>query len=143
MREGFHMSSAPTKGRLQPAISEDTAFFWDGARERRFLAQRCAQCKMVRHPPGPACPHCHSLEYEITELEGKGHLYSYTIQHHPMAPGFDRPAIIGLVELPEGVRFVANINDVDENTLKIGETLEVHYIDQDEGWTAPQFRRPL
>jgi uncharacterized OB-fold protein len=123
-------------------MSPDTEFFWEGARQGKLLAQRCSACQELRHPPGPACPYCHSLDYEITELSGRGVLYSYMVQHHPLAPGFTGPAIVVVVELDEGIRLISNLVDVDPEDVKIGEPLEVLFVDQEEGWTAPQFRRP-
>jgi uncharacterized protein len=136
------MSTNPTSGRVGPAVNQDSSFFWDGARERRLLIQRCAKCHQLRHPPGPACPECHSLEWDVVESAGRGTLYSYTVVHHPPVTGFDGPATAIVVELDEGTRLVSNIDDEDARDLRIGEPLEVFFLDQDEGWTVPQFRRP-
>ena len=136
------MVTSPTAGRSVPAVSPDTEFFWAGARRGELLAQRCSACARLRHPPGPSCPYCGSLDYGISQLSGRGVLYSYTVQHHPPAPGFDAPALIVVVELEEGIRLVSNLADADDEDVKIGEPLEVFFLDQEEGWTAPLFRRP-
>lgn len=39
------------------------------------------------------------------------------------------------------MRIVSNVDEIDPDTLRIGEPLEVYFVDQDEGWTVPQFRR--
>jgi uncharacterized OB-fold protein len=134
--------SVATSGRLRPAMNEDTQFFWDAAANGQLAIQRCTPCGELRHPPGPACPACHSLLWEPVQVSGRGTLYSYTVVHHPPAPGFDDPAIAVVVELEEGVRLISNLTDVDPATLQIGELLEVWFVPQEEGWTAPQFRRP-
>src|ERR1022692_4075708 len=41
---------------MRPAISPDTAFFWDGAALGELRIQRCGDCGALRHPPGPLCP---------------------------------------------------------------------------------------
>lgn len=122
-------------------MNRDSAFFWEGAKDHRLLAQRCTSCGRLRHPPGPACPFCHSLDWEAAELSGRGELYSYTIVHHPMPPGFDEPAVAVVVDLAEGLRMVSNLEDAESAPLRIGEPLEVFFLDQDEDWTVPQFRR--
>ena len=122
-------------------MDRDNAFFWEGAKDHRLLAQRCTSCGRLRHPPGPACPFCHSLDWEAAELSGLGELYSYTIVHHPKPPGFDEPAVAVIVELTEGLRMASNLEDADAAPLRIGEPLEVFFLDQDEDWTVPQFRR--
>jgi uncharacterized protein len=132
-------SYAPTRGRLRPGQSADTEFFWSGCDEHRLLIQRCAGCGVLRHPPGPACPACHSLESEPVESAGHGTLYSFAVHHYPPVQGFDGPAVIGLVELDEGVRMVSNIVGSDPASLHIGDRVAVFFLDQAEGWSLPQF----
>jgi len=134
--------AASTSGRLRPAMSRDTAFFWEGAREHRLLVQRCRSCGEPRHPPGPMCPRCRSLEWEAHEVSGRGTLFTFMVHHHPKVSGFDGPVVVGVVELDEGTRLLANVVGVDPADLRIGERLETFFVDQDEGWTVPQFRRP-
>jgi uncharacterized OB-fold protein len=126
---------------MRPGITRDNEFFWLGLQEHRLLAQRCEQCGELRHPPGPGCPLCHSLDWDVVELSGRGTLFSWVVQHHPPAAGFDGPALIAVVELEEGLRLVSNA-DADPATLAIDEPLEVFFLDQEEGWTVHQFRRP-
>ena len=51
-------------GRPRPSINQDVAFFWEGVAEGKLLIQRCLKCQALRHPPGPGCPKCSSLEWE-------------------------------------------------------------------------------
>jgi uncharacterized OB-fold protein len=74
-------------------------------------------------------------------MSGQASLYSYMVLHHPLPPGFDEPALVVVAELAEGVRLVSNLVDPGEEELAIGEPLEVCFVAQEEGWTAPQFRR--
>lgn len=131
----------PLSGRRKPAMNQDTEFFWEGTRLHKLRIQSCAACGALRHPPGPACPHCHSLEWTTIDSSGAGTLYSFVVQRHPQAPGFDGPAVIVLVELEEGVRVISNVR-IDPDDLVIGESLVVAFLDQEEGWTATEFRRP-
>jgi uncharacterized OB-fold protein len=133
--------NTPTSGRTPPAIGPDTQFFWDAAAKEELRIQCCSACGRLRHPPGPACPRCLSLEWETRLMSGRGTLYSYMVLHHPLPAGFEHPAIVVVVELEEGVRLVSNIAGVTAESLRIGEPLEVFFLPQEEGWTAPQFRR--
>jgi uncharacterized protein len=135
------MAGMPTRGRIAPGMSTDTVFFWEGAKQRQLLIQRCRGCGKLRHPPAPACPSCHSLDWDTVQSSGRGALYSYTVAYHPAPPGFTGPAVAVIVELEEGIRLVSNLVDADPDTLMIGEPLEVFFVDQEEGWTAPHFRR--
>jgi uncharacterized protein len=145
MTESFELMSNDRNvavGRTRPVMNEDTRFFWDAAADGWLAIQRCTECGVLRHPPGPACPHCHSMSWEASKATGRGTLYSYTVLHRPKPPGFDGPAIGIVVELEEGVRLISNIVAVDPDTLRIGEPLKVYFVAQEEGWTVPQFRRP-
>jgi uncharacterized OB-fold protein len=137
------MTRLPASGRLRPQATADSAFFWDAAAAGRLDIQRCTACQALRFPPGPACPHCHCLEWEAIRASGKGRLFSYTVVRHPVMPGFQGPAVVAIVELEEGVRMATNI-DIDADSaddLVIGEPLEVFFLPQAEGWSVPQFRR--
>lgn len=137
------MTGLPVSGRLRPQATADSAFFWEAAAAGRLDIQGCAACGALRYPPGPACPLCHCLEWKAVPASGKGRLYSYTVVRHPAMPGFDGPAVAAIVELEEGVRMATNL-DIDPDSaddLVIGEPLEVFFLPQEEGWTAPQFRR--
>jgi uncharacterized OB-fold protein len=129
-----------TEGRIIPAKTPDTEFFWNGLRDHRLLIQRCTSCTLLRHPPGPMCPVCQSVEWDAVESAGRGNLYSYTTVYAPLAPGFTQPAVVGLVALEEGTRIVSNLVDVSPEELEIGMPVEVFFADQAEGWTVPQFR---
>ena len=113
--------------RLAPSMTADTQFFWDGAKEGRLLIQRCAACAMLRHPPRPMCPNCHSLEWEVIDASGRGPVYSYVMPRHPPLPFFDDGYIVVLVELEDGVRRVSNLVDVEPNDASIGMPVQVRF----------------
>ncbi len=55
-------------------------------------------------------------------LSGKGKLVTYTITHvAPEGFGDQVPYAVGIVELDEGIRLMAQITDCDLKTLKIGD----------------------
>ena len=130
--------SAPS--RPAPLLTDDNAFFWEAAIEGRLVAQRCNGCGQLRHPPRPMCPHCHSLEFEVIPLSGRGSLYSYAILHHPQHPAFDYPVTAALVDLEEGIRLVSNLSGVERNDIEIGMELEVVFAPTENGAAVPAFR---
>jgi uncharacterized protein len=105
------------------------------------VAQRCADCHHLRHPPRPMCPRCHSLRLEVVPLSGRGTLYSYAILHHPPHPAFDYPVLAALVDLEEGVRMVSNLTGVAPEEVHIGMPLEVWFEATADGGQVPTFRR--
>jgi uncharacterized OB-fold protein/acyl dehydratase len=140
-RPGAPATAAASRGkRPRPGITHDTRFFWDGLAEGRLLIQRCIGCGRLRHPPGPMCPSCQSLGWEAVEASGRGTLYSYVVAHHPPIPPFDYPNVIGLIELEEGTRIVANLVGIDRERVRVGMPLVCEVVEVEEGFQLPQFR---
>lgn len=126
--------------RPAPIRSEDNVVFWDACRDGRLIAQRCAECGRLRHPPRPMCPHCGSLNVEITELSGRGTVYSYAALHHPQSPAFDYPVLAVLVDLEEGVRLLANLEGITADKVRIGMPVAVGFAPTADGYAVPVFR---
>ncbi|MFD8451414.1 MULTISPECIES: bifunctional MaoC family dehydratase N-terminal/OB-fold nucleic acid binding domain-containing protein [Streptomyces] len=132
--------SGPPALRPRPAINRDNAFFFDGAQQHRLLVQRCAACSALRHPPGPCCPECNSLEWDTVEASGHGHVYSYVVNHHPRHPAFDFPLLVAVVELAEGTRLITNLTGVAPDDVAIGMPVVLDWLDADPDLTLPVFR---
>jgi len=130
----------PRPKRPRPSLNQDNRFWFEAAKEERLVIQRCAECQQLRHPPGPACPHCGSFEWDTVDASGKGTVFSFVVTHHPKVPAFDYPLPIGLVELEEGVRVVSNLVDVEPGWIEIGMPVEVTFVAFDDELTLPQFR---
>ena len=124
-----------------PGISDDTRFFWDGARAGKLLIQRCKGCGLLRHPPGPVCPDCHSFEWDTVEASGRGTVYSFVVMHYPEVPPFDHPNPIVLVELEEGTRLISQIVGIQPGEVRIGQAVQVEFNSFNDGeLVLPQFR---
>ena len=133
----------PRAPRPRPAVNQDNAFWFDAARERRLVVQRCTGCGTLRHPPGPCCPECRSFDWDTVEASGRGTLHSYVVAHHPRHLAFDYPLLIALVDLEEGTRLVSNLVGVPADAVAIGMPLEVEWHSSDgtdEDLTLPLFR---
>lgn len=134
-------AALPKIKRSAPGISDDTRFFWDGAREGKLLIQRCKSCGALRHPPGPVCPSCHSFEWDTLQASGRGTVYSFVVMHYPEVPPFDHPNPIGLIELEEGTRLIAQLVGVKPGEIAIGQRVEVEFNAFNDGeLILPQFR---
>jgi uncharacterized OB-fold protein/acyl dehydratase len=130
----------PRPPRPRPAVNRDNAFFFEGAKEGRLLIQRCSSCGALRHPPGPMCPRCRSLDWEVVEAGGRGSVYSFVVNHHPQIPSFDYPLVVGLIELEEGVRLVSNVVGIEPDQVEVGLPVEVTFTAFDDELTLPQFQ---
>ncbi|MFF3494510.1 MaoC family dehydratase N-terminal domain-containing protein [Streptomyces sp. NPDC002795] len=132
--------TAPKAPRPRPAVNRDNAFWFEGAREHRLLIQRCAACEVLRHPPGPCCPACGSLEWDTVESVGRGEVYSFVVNHHPRHPAFDFPHVVAVVALDEGTRLIANLTGVTPEDVTVGMRVVLDWFDADPDLTLPVFR---
>lgn len=134
------MSQAATKPIPVPdAIS---APFFDGAREGKLMLQHCAACNAWSFPVRERCPHCFAAKLEWRPASGRGSLYTFTIMHQVMNPGFASsvPYNVAQVDLEEGVRMVSNVVGIGNADLRPGMKLEVVFEDVGENVSIPKFR---
>jgi uncharacterized OB-fold protein/acyl dehydratase len=132
--------TAESPPRPRPALTQDNAFFFEGAKEHKLLIQRCGRCGTLRHPPRPVCPKCRSYEWDALEASGRATVYSFVVNHYPQVPAFDYPLPVGLFELEEGTRLVANFVGVEPDEIEIGMPVEVEFVECDAELTLPVFR---
>ncbi len=130
----------PRPKRPRPALTLDNKWWFDAAKDHRLMIQRCAKCQVLRHPPRPRCDKCGSYEWNAVEASGKGTIYSFVVAHYPQVPSFDYPLPIGLIELEEGTRLVADLVDVAPEDVKVGMAVTVVWQEHDEDLTLPGFR---
>lgn len=100
----------------------DTQPFWDGLAAGKFLLQRCTACGTIRHYPRPVCSTCFSMAHDWVAASGTATVHSWTVTHHAFHPAFKAALPIALVtvDLPEGVRVIAPLPDMDPARLRIG-----------------------
>ena len=124
-----------------PAITPETAHFWEGTRAGELRLQKCAACSHVYFPPRPFCPQCASTNVGILRASGRATLYSYVIHHRPV-PGFTPPYSIAVVELEEGPRMMTNIVEIEQTPqrLLLDMPLEVMFQRMTEEISLPLFR---
>lgn len=131
-------AAGPT--RMPPIVTPDAKFFWDAADQERFLGERCGDCKAIRFPPRPMCPHCHSLKREEFELSGRGKVHGWTIPRHPPPFGFKEAPIVVIVELEEGTRMVSNLIGVAYDEVRRDMEVEVCFEATMKDHKVPVFR---
>lgn len=120
----------------------DSQPFWDGCARGELLLQRCDACGAFRHPPSPICPNCLSDAAGWVRASGRGSVYTFTVVRQALARGFDEklPYVVAVIELDEGVKFLANLVDADPETVTIGMPVEVTFEAFDGAAQLPQFR---
>jgi len=69
---------------------------------------KCLDCGKIIFPPKISCPECFSLNLQQTDLTREGVIKTFTVIR--VAPeGYVAPYIVAMVELPEGVRVLGNV----------------------------------
>lgn len=99
--------------------------FWrEIPRYYRLEAGKCTACGSIALPPRLICPDCGARTFETVALSGRGSLQTFTIiRIAPEGFGDQAPYAIGIVELDEGVRIMAQITDCEVDKLGIGDRL--------------------
>ena len=127
-------------GKPRPQPSGEERHFFEAAAEGRIGLSRCRRCGRS-FLPRAVCPFCFALDPEPVVAAGRGSVYSFTVCHRAGVPGFESevPYTIGLIELDEGVRMLANIVSVDPGAVSIGMPVKAVFEDRGEGLAVPQF----
>jgi hypothetical protein len=113
---------------MRPALSRDTAFFWEGVKAHELRIQRLPDGSL-QHPPVPAVWQDKAKPIDYVVASGKGTVFSFVVHHAPKVPGRALPFVIALIELEEGVRMLGELRNVDSAEVKIGMAVRATYID--------------
>jgi uncharacterized OB-fold protein len=136
-KDGERSAQPGPGGPLRPAVSRDTAFFWEGTGRGELRIQRCEDCGALRHPPGPLCTRCGSTNRGHVVASGRGTVYSYVVHRHPPVPGKELPLVIVLVALEEGVRMLGELHDADPDAVQVGQPVVSRMDRVDDELTLP------
>lgn len=117
--------------------------FWQAVADGHLVVQRCDRCSGVYFPPRPMCPAClnhGNLVWEGTSRTGT--VYSFTIAHYEMVPGFTPPYPIVSIDLdaPVGARLIAHLEGTNVADLHIGMRVELTAPVMTKGAPCPVFR---
>ena len=89
------------------------------------MATRCGSCGKVTFPPRHVCPICHRRsmgKIGPPRLSGKEQaLYSFSLVHDaPAALELQKPYIVAMIKMDEGVMMTAQLSDCEYADVKIG-----------------------
>jgi hypothetical protein len=125
-----------------PEITPAMAPFWEAARRRELVVQRCGACGAARFPARDLCSRCLSRQVTWTPVSGRGTVFSYAVMHQVYHPGFadEVPYAVVVIELEEGARLVSNLVDCPIEAIRIGMPVEVVFDAVSPDVTLPKFR---
>jgi uncharacterized protein len=122
--------------RLRILPDFDTAEWWAGTKQHKYLIRRCNKCGFKWFPPTiPACAKCASMDIGWFETAGKGVIYSYVVITQPILGAFinTAPYVVAIIDLDDcheadgTVTRVAGVLTNDEAETAIGLPCEVVY----------------
>jgi uncharacterized OB-fold protein len=125
-----------------PQISAAMAPFFEAARQKQLVVQRCRGCGVLRFPARDRCSACLSRDAEWTPVSGRGTVFSFAVMHQVYHPGFasEVPYAVVLVALDEGPRMVSNVVGCPPGEIRVGMPLEVVFEAVTPEVTLPKFR---
>ncbi len=126
-----------------PKVTPETRPFWEAAKRRRLVVQRCQDCNRCYFYPRPLCPVCLSRDVRWEEVSGRGRLHTFVINHRPPRNfPTTEPYVIGIVELDEGPRLMSHIVEVEPSPaiVRCDMPVEVVFEDLTDEIALPKFR---
>ncbi len=120
-------------GRPLPTPTDTSLPFFEGARERRLVLQRCPRDGFFFYPRS-RCPDCLADDWQWETVSGRGSIYAFTVDRigHDPALASQAHFAIAIVELDEGPRMSANIVDCDVDEVCICMPVEASFEDVDD-----------
>jgi hypothetical protein len=91
-----------------------------------LVGEVCEHCNSKIFPPRDVCPECAEEARTPYQFSGRGEIYSYTVVHD--APeGYEEqaPYTVAIVKLDEGPLVTAQLTDVDNGKVEIGQKVEM------------------
>ncbi len=122
--------------RKLPALTTDSAAFWQGGANGVLNIHHCAACARWFHPPAPICPHCASFDVAPRAASGRGSVASYTVNHQAWTPELREPYVVAIVALGEqpGLRLLSNIVGCAVDSVAIGMPVRVCFEPVEDLW---------
>ena len=108
----------------------DTAPFWAATAKHRLTYQICRACGQVVFHPRRHCTCCTSGDLEWRDSAGAGTVYTFTVIRQHGHPFFRAriPYVVGLIDLDEGFRMLAEIA-ADPQALQVNQRVTVTWED--------------
>lgn len=115
--------------------------FYEGLKEKKILANKCAQCNRVYVPPRPFCDICFVEPLEWIEVNPTGIIQTYTITYFKFENLPDPPYVTAVIKIDNSatslMHFIGGIQYNEPNELsekvKIGMRVEPVWSDERTG----------
>ena len=91
-----------------------------------LVGEVCPHCDAKIFPPRDVCPNCAGEAKTPFAFSGKGEVYSFTtVYDAPEGYESNAPYTVAIVKLAEGPMVTAQLTDVDNGKVSIGQPVEM------------------
>lgn len=91
-----------------------------------LVGEVCDHCGSKIFPPRDVCPNCAEEAKTLYQFSGKGEIYSFTtVYDAPEGYEEQAPYTVAIVKLEEGPLVTAQLTDVDNGKVEIGQKVEM------------------
>ena len=124
-------------------ISRVVKVYEDAINQNRIVGSQCTECHEIYVPPRPICRECGSSKIDITTIEGKGILITWTVIHVAPPTHINKvPYTLAIVELENGQRLTGILYLPNGQDPEFNMQLVAGFEEAEEGakrlrWTNP------
>jgi hypothetical protein len=114
--------------------------YWERTARSELPLRRCDSCGTARIYLTNVCKKCRSTEWSWIAARGTGTVYASTEIRYRLSAEFPKSYVVALIDLPEGVRMMANVLDATIDDVPIGTPVVLDFEILADGKHLPQFR---
>jgi uncharacterized OB-fold protein len=108
----------------------------------RLEAAKCDGCGKIHFPPRKVCRDCGGESFTTTNLPSRGKVVTHTTIWIPPAPFEDqKPYVVAIVELENGVRLTCMVAEAPPDKVGIGTEVELIFrrLQKESEWGVLQY----
>jgi uncharacterized OB-fold protein len=98
-----------------------TLKFWEGLKEGKVYATKCAKCGRIYFPPAADCPECRTSNMDWVELSSEAEIETFThVVVRPTTFQQSKPYTVAIGKLKEGVKVLAWLTGFKLSQVRVG-----------------------
>lgn len=114
--------------------------YWSAARAGRLVLARCCVCGATPWMPRPFCSTHPEVPVEWVEMTGRATIYSFTTVMRGEGVFKDTgPYVLAVVELEDGPRILTNVVPLDDEQVRIGQSVSAVFDHRPAGGSILRF----
>ncbi len=131
----------PTYEKPLPPVTKLNAPFWEGTLEGELRLQQCNESGTYFYPPSTHSPVTLKRDYSWKPVSGRGKVWSWVVFHQRYFKAFeaDLPYNVSLIELDEGVMFMATVRGVAPEDMRCELPVRVEFERVSDTHAVPYF----